>query len=312
MLNEDAKIKNVLGKTGSGKTLICTEDWGIPALIDGEEVYADFFINWKLPNYHYFAPKDFESIKNVRNAVFLFDEYRQSFDPRNYQGESEDVRSFFELHRHRHNDIRGNTQDVSLVAKTIGIQAHDWSQVERIEDNWVYRIIDKIKGKQYIRIRQDYLTFQELKKMANGWELGEDVAIEADWEIRKFDVEKLIHKELDEYKKELIYSYCPKCHMRQGFMIKDNHGFDIEKDQILAEETENYATKIMDNYRKNLYHYEWKEPRFCCRENHKDVKLEIKLAGMFDTDYEPEQPEIQYTLRKYVKCGSCGIEHWVK
>lgn len=327
MLNEDVKIKNILGKTGSGKSLLCTEFWTLPALIDGEEVYTCLWINWKLPNWHFFKPRDFNAIKNLRNCVIIFDEYRQSFDPRNYAGESEEVRAFFELHRHRHNDIRGNTQDVSLVAKTIGIQAHEWSQVERLDNTWFENLLDWIRNETNIRIRQDYLTFQELKKMANGWELGEDVAINADWEIHKFDTNYLIHHELDDFKQELIHSYCPKCKMRQGFKtgkkikvkrVNEEIGkleeieIDEIKNQIKSEETEQYCIKIIDNYAKNLYHYEWIEDHFCCKENHADIPLEIRFSGMFDTDYEPETVEEEFKIKKYVQCKACGLDHPIR
>jgi len=307
MLNEDVKIKNILGKTGAGKSLICVEDWFLPALLDKEDVHTCLWLNWKgytdedgqlIQNWHYFAPRNFEKIKNLRNCVIGFDEYRQSFDPRRYDDETEEVRAFFELHRHRHNDIRGNTQDVSLVAKTIGIQAHEWSQVERVEPTWLQKGWDWLLGRECIRIRRDYLTFAELKKMANGWELGEDVGLEAEWEIIRYDIKDLLHHELDEYKQELVHRYCPKCKMRQG-------------EQIKAEDTEKIANKILDR-KGNLIGWELKEKEYCPRPNHKHIELELKESGMFDTDYEPEVPEEQYRLIKMVACKTCGKEHPVK
>lgn len=308
MLNEDSKIKNVLGKTGSGKSLICTEEWTVPALIDGEEVWTCLWINWKGENWHFFKPRDFNAIKDVRNAVVIFDEYRQSFDPRRYQDETEEVRAFFELHRHRHNDIRGNTQSANLVALTIAQQAHEWSQVERLEPTWWNIITDHLIGKEYIRIKQDFLTFAELKKMSNGWELGEDVAIDAEWVIKKYEVTALIHRELNDKKQELIHAYCPKCKMRQGF-FESLAGKDILTTQIKAEDTDRYAKLEI---RGKSWNYSWKEPRYCCRTNHADVLLEIKESGMFDTDYEPIVKEEEYKIIKMQTCKTCGKDHLIK
>jgi len=322
MLNEDAKIKNILGKTGSGKTLITTEEWVIPALLDKEEVWTCFWVNWRgyldengqlVQNWHYFKPRDFHSIAKLRNAVIIFDEYRQSFDPRRYEDETEEVRAFFELHRHRHNDIRGNTQDVSLVAKTIGIQAHEWSQVEQLPQNWLWRIWDWIKGQKVIRIQRDFLTFQELKKMANGWELGEDVALDAEWVIHKYNVDKLVHRELNDYKQELVYPYCPKCRYRQGWKTGGKTKIDGEmveeiKDQIKREEMKSLVEEIID--KKGRVSYRLKEDRYCAR--HQDQLLELKESGMFDTDYEPETHSEEYIVKKYRECKACGQLHIVK
>lgn len=318
MLNEDVKIKNILGKTGSGKSLICTEEWTIPALIDGEEVWTCLWINWKGHNWHFFRPRDFNAIKDVRNAVVIFDEYRQSFDPRRYQDETEEVRAFFELHRHRHNDIRGNTQSANLVALTIAQQAHEWSQVERLEPSFLTTLLDRLMGKEYIRIRQDFLTYGELKKMSNGWELGEDVAIDAEWIVKKYDVIKLIHRELNDKKQELIHAYCPKCKMRQGFfedvssndvLGNDVWGNKVLTTQIRAEDTDKYTTLEVT---KSQWKYSWKEPRYCCKSNHSDVLLEVKESGMFDTDYEPIVKEEEFKIIKMQTCKTCGKDHILK
>jgi len=289
MNDEGVKIKMRLGKTGSGKTLDQTETDVLDALLDGQEVWSCYWINWNQPNWHYFRPRDFNTIKNLRNCVVVFDEVRQSFDPRSWESESEEVRAFFELHRHRHNDIIGNTQDVSLVAKTVGIQAHEWSLVERMEPTIITRLIDWFTKTQKKRIRKDYLSFQELKKMANGWELGEDVALDNDWEKKTYKIKDIVHHELDEYKTELIHRYCPKCKMRQGEMIKKED------------------TNIVADYNKEKEGWSLRGKEFCPR--HKDQELEIRESGLFDTDYEPETVGKNYKIVKYVMCETCGKEH---
>lgn len=303
MLNEDAKIKNILGKTGSGKSILCVYEWIVPALLDGEDVWTNLWINWagldaERQNYHYFQSRDWETILKIRNAVIVFDEYRQSLDPRRYDDETEEQRAFFELHRHYHNDIRGNTQDVSLVAKTVGIQAHEWSQVEQLDPTWLQKIWDWFTGTEAIRIKRDYLTFQELKKMANGWELGEDVAIDAEWSTHKFTNEQLICHELDEYKQELIHRYCPKCRMRTG-------------EQIKKEDTDKLAERIENKKGKTI---KWilRKDEYCNRPNHKDIKLELKETGMFDSDYIPETITKPFFIKKFSKCGVCGMSHELK
>jgi len=276
-----AKIIGRLGKTGSGKTLDQTEQDVIPALLNGEEVWCSYWINWNGPNIHYFNPDDFDAIANVRNAVIVFDEIRQSFDPRRWESEDEQVRTFFEMHRKRHNDIIFNTQDVSLVAKTIGIQAHQWAQVERVKDSILKRVWYNISRHEGITIRKDYLTFQELKKIANGWELGEDVAIDADWEITHYRAQNLIHHELDDYKVELVHRYCPICQSRQGEMIK-------------KEDT----NKVCKKDEKGNWILRQKE--FCPK--HPKEKLEIKESGIYDTDYEPIRIEKELIWVPLVDC----------
>jgi len=290
-MDDGVKIKMRLGKTGSGKTLDQTEEDVLPALLDEQEVWSCYWLNWNRANWHYFKPRDFEKIKDLRNCMVVFDELRQSFDPRRYDDETEEVRAFFELHRHRHNDIVGNTQDVSLVAKTVGIQAHEWILCEKVEEGALMRWLIG----ERIAVQKDFLTFQELKKMANGWELGEDVALDNDWERKNYRIKDIIHHELDDYKIELIHKYCPRCKMRQG-------------KQILKEDTEKVAEKVWLNKKK----YTWvlKEIEMCPR--HHDTQLEIRESAMFDTDYEPETTEKSYRLVKYEMCKTCGKEHPVK
>jgi len=274
-----AKIIGRLGATGSGKTLYQTETNILPALLAGEEVWVSYWINWAGNNCHYFPPKDFEIISGLRNCLIVFDDIGRSFDARGWESENQEQRAFFELHRHRHNDIVFNTQDVSLVAKTVGIQAHEWSQIERVSDPILKRLWYSIIGKQGFTIRLDYLTFAELKKMANGWELGEDVAIDCDWHEHHFCKEDLVHRELNDFKIELFHKYCPKCMSRQG-------------SQILKKDTESIVG--FDNSKGIPV---LKEEEYCPK--HKEILLEIRESGLFDTDYEPEIVEKKVEWKAY-------------
>jgi len=292
----DNQIIGRLGKTGSGKTVRQNEKNVLPVLLDKQDVWVCYWINLdkaKYPNLHYFQPRDFEKIKNLRNCVIVFDEIRRSFDPRSWEAESEDFRSFIELHRHRHNTIIFNTQDVSLVSKTVGIQAHEWSQMEKIDVGIIVKIWRKMRGTEAVDIREDYLTLQELKKMANGWELGEDVAIDAEWEIVRYRRSELLHKELDEDKEELVHMYCSRCKSRQG-------------EQIRKGEEERICSKIYDEKGIEIG-WRLKEVRYCPK--HKEIELSIRETGMFDTDYEPEPNGEVFKVVKYKMCKDCGQYH---
>lgn len=267
----DCKITIRLGKTGSGKTTLQNEVNVLPLLLDGQEVYCCYWLNYNGDNLHYFRPKDFKAVSRLRNCVIVFDEVRRSFEPRDFKNESEEFRSFVELQRHRHNEIIANTQDISLVSKTIGIQTHYWSQVDLIKQSFLMRFIDKVFQREKIIIMEDYLTYQELKKMSMGYELGEDVALEAEWKAFKFTREHLLHRELDEFKLELVHRYCPKCKSRQGA-------------QILKEDTDKVCSfRVDENGRK---HFFLLEEEFCPK--HSKIPLQIRESGMFDSDYEPE------------------------
>lgn len=280
-MDTDVKIKIRLGKTGSGKTLDQNEEDVLTDLLDKQEVYTCYWVNTTLPNWHYFAPRDFDAIKNLRNATIVFDELRQSFDPRSWESETEEVRSFFELHRHRHNTIIGNTQDVSLVSKTVGIQTHEWILIEQISKGRFGHWIERLFKTESISVQKDFLTFQELKKMANGWELGEDVALNSEWERKNYRIKDIIHPELDSIKIEIVHRYCPRCAMRQG-------------EQILAADT-NKICRFDDTVKSWIL----KKKEFCPK--HVDEPLEVRLSGMFDTDYEPETVEKELLFKPFVK-----------
>jgi len=262
-----------LGLPGCGKSLDQTEVDVLDHLMAGEQVYCCYWINWKgyndpdtgefIQNYHYFPPTKagWQSIKDERNCVVVFDELAIPFDSRDFEAECE-WRQWLMLHRHRHVNIIANTQDISFVAKSIGVLASEFQLIERIEPSWLQKFWWWLTGKPAkILLRKDWLTLQELKKIANGWIIGEDVAIDNDWIIKAYDPIKLLHRELNPYKEELEHLYCPLCLSRQT--DENNDGF-------------------------------------CPK--HRKEKLITKESGLYDTDYEPEQeeePEIEW--RPYVK-----------
>jgi len=280
-----------LGKPGCGKSLDQTEQDVLPMLKAGVDVYCCYWINWTgieeedgtiRQNFHYFPPtrRGFDSIKDKRNCVVVFDELAQIFDPRDWSEEGSEVRRWFQLHRHFHVDIIANTQDVSLVAKSVGIVADEWQLIENIGDGWLMRYILAWLNRPRIRIKKEYLTWQQLKKMANGWESGEDVAIDGEWQHVNYRIDKLIHRELEEQKEELIHTYCDKCMSRQG-------------ERIGKKQTESMAVFSLEKKE-----WELKEKRYCPK--HKDNELIIKESGLYDTDYTPETDEIEVEFKAFV------------
>ena len=259
-----------LGLPGSGKTLDQTELNVLPHLIAGEQVYCAYWINWNRDNYHYF--NDFEEVENLRNCVIVFDEIGQILPARQWEQEGLKVQMFFQLHRHRHIEIIGNTQDVSLVAKTVGIVANKWYLCEKTNNKFIDWLL-KIIGLGYVMLKKTDMSYQGLKKMANGWELdGVIKDNKSDKTFKKwYSIKDIYHKELDQYKIELVHKYCPKCAMRQGSQILKENTF---KECIL-----NKKTGV----------YELVEPQKCPR--HPDTDLQVRLSGMYDTDYEPEVKE---------------------
>ncbi|MFA5155202.1 MAG: zonular occludens toxin domain-containing protein [Patescibacteria group bacterium] len=209
-----------LGLPGSGKSLGLVEEDLLPHLLDGQEVWCNFWINWKGPNLHFFTAEEFEELApTLRNCVLVMDEIGQVMEPRAWEQESGNIRRFFQLHRHHHVDIYGTTQDISLVAKSAWIVVDEWILCEKIEAG-IMEWIGKIIKKDFLRISYQQMTYQELKKLSYGWELGE--GIEGDFKqvggkrrIKWYQKEKLIHKELNEKKIELEHKFCEKCAGRQ-------------------------------------------------------------------------------------------------
>jgi len=260
------EIHGWLGKTGSGKTLDETEQAVLDFILSGVEVWTCYWINIDLPNVHYFS--EFEEVENLKNAVIVFDEITDFFDPRDWENESKGVRRWFRLHRKHHLHILFNTQDISLVAKTIGTLCHKWYFLKTHNYGWVMSIFKKILGTESdISLQICEMTYQELKKMAVGFEIGEQLEAEGYFKTVNYKIKKILHKELNDLKRELVHRYCPKCESRQG-------------DQIKSKDTFKIATRLEDKKES----WKLKQDEFCpfC----KTVQLEIRESGIYDTDYE--------------------------
>jgi len=278
-----------LGLPGSGKTLDQTETDVLPHLLSGVLVKSCYWLNWDLDNLVFFSK--FEDIENDRNCVHVFDEVGQIFPAREFASEGLRVQIYFQLHRHRHIEIIANTQDVSLVAKTVGIVASDWVFCSRT-NNLFFDLLRKLFSlSSKVDVFTAHLTWQQLKKMATTWELEQ--ILELDPEIntnhKHYPTSKILHPELDCYKIEIVHKYCPKCAMRQG-------------SQILKENT-------MDEcfYDKKKKYYGLRTREFCPL--HFDTFLEVRFSGMYDTDYEPQSIDEDVKL---VPMKKVLVESWVK
>jgi len=290
------EIITYLGKTGSGKTLIQTIDV-LDRILNGEETWSSYWLNLDLPNIHYFEADDWDTIKKIRNSIILFDEVADSFDNRGWENEDSEIRKFFRYHRKRHNDIYCNTQDISLVAKTIGILVHKWYLLEKVPSNifdellWKWFKIGSIKATKYT------LTRERLLKLANGQELGQwdfeseneefDSLFEEDEKGKvKIDhenipIREIIRPDLNDKKIEIIHWYCQKCGQRQGEIIK-------------KADTENIA-----QYDKKKKIWLPKNEIFCPK--HKEQKLELRESGIYDTDYELPVKKQEIYLKAFIK-----------
>jgi hypothetical protein len=278
-----------LGKPGAGKTLSTTELLALPALFAGIHVYADYWINWCFPNFHYF--QEFEEIAHVRNCVVLFDDMSDILDPRNWEAEGSQVRRFFIYHRKRHIEIEGNVQNLNLIAKTALNQVSAFYWHTDLNDSLL-----NILFPNRLRFQVDELTLQQLKRFDSGYvpfvppsdddddydEPEEDV--EASW-VESYGIKNLYHDELNHFKQELFHFYCPLCESRQGEMIYKSH---TEK-YLNYDEKKKRFTTMRDDY----------APPNCPK--HHDTPLEIRRSTMYDSDYELKLPEKAITWKPFAK-----------
>lgn len=292
MAIEGSKFCVRLGLPGAGKTLGMVEEDLLPHLIAGEQVYVNFFINWRGDNIHYFS--DIEDVLHCKNCVIGFDEVGQVLDARSWDQETNQIRRFFQLHRHNHLDIYGTTQDISLVAKSALIVVDEWILCENFRDNafvkWVFNLF------HYDRVRMKYenMSLLELKKLARGVSIAEkkelagdseDIGssefdsfddfdfdfIEADLNARVviYTIKQLLHRELNDKKAELYYKFCPLCASRQGNKIPFDKNME---DEDLLE----YCPK------------------------HLNQVLEYKESGIYDTDEIIDVPARPIVWKPYV------------
>jgi len=263
-----------LGLPGSGKSIGVVEEDALPHLLDGEEVWSNFWINWNGDNLHYFCAEEFEELApTLSNCVLLMDEIGQVMEPRAWEQESGNIRRFFQLHRHHHVDIYGTTQDISLVAKTAWIVVDEWIFCYKLGNTIFDRIKDFFKGEKRFRVGYQDMTYQELKKISYGWENSlENEEQGVGGPIRKvaYSPKELIHTELTDRKKELWHYHCLKCAGRQVPMTKEEINDKI-KDGLM---TENDLNKHICPK-----HWRFKE------------EMEIRESGLYDSDYDIEIKE---------------------
>jgi len=239
-----------LGLPGSGKSLGLVEEDLLPHLLAGEEVYCNFWVNWKgikqpdgsfKQNLHLFSAEEFEElVPTLRNCVLVMDEIGQVLEPRAWEQESGNIRRFFQLHRHHHVDIYGSTQDISLVAKSAWIVVDEWILCHKMENNWFDKLVDFILNRKSIKAGYQVMTYQEIRKLTYGWENfidNPEQGIGGEIRIRHFNVDKLVHRELNENKLELKHWHCDRCAGRQD-KSKDNDFCPKHKDQQKLEERE--------------------------------------------------------------------------
>lgn len=269
-----------LGLPGKGKTLLLTEFVVLPALIQGLDVYVNYWVNWIGPNLHLF--QDFDDILDVRNCIVVFDEIGTILEPRAWDSEDSGVRKFFQQHRKRHIDIYGTTQHISLIAKTALIQTDTFLMCSKSFDSdfWAWF--------PWLVLHQQEMTLKEVKQEDSDfvprfpYDEFEPVGMQSTAWLSK---NRLLHNELNEFKIELFHHYCPLCCQRQDPII-------------LNEDVENYVN-FLD---KKRIKWTAKKDRilFNCLK-HKDTVLEIRQSAMYDTDYEINLPEKEVVFKPYYK-----------
>jgi len=241
-----------LGLPGSGKSLGLVEEDLLPHLLGGEEVWCNFWINWKgiwtiddehpegywRQNLHFFTSDEFEDLApTLRNCVLIMDEIGQVMEPRAWEQESGNIRRFFQLHRHHHVDIYGTTQDLSLVAKSAWIVVDEWILCHKTNKTIFGKVFDKILGRVTFRVGYQDVTYQELKKMAAGWENAEEsesgIGVGGRIRWKRYDIIKLEHEELNDNKLELEHWKCEKCNGRQEDLEKDGYCPKHRKEKLI-------------------------------------------------------------------------------
>lgn len=266
-----------LGLPGSGKTLTQTELIVLPALLDGLDVYCNYWVNWSGSNYHYFS--EISEVLGVRNCIVVFDEIQTVLDPRDWSKEGSDVRRFFQEHRKRHIDIYGTTQHLSLIAKSALIIVDRFLVCDLLFNSNFWRSLHF----PYVVVSETDMTLAELRlddKMVlmdyPGDDDGGDMSFSlGSSSLHWFSKKRLLHRDLDDLKVEHFYTFCPLCQARQG-------------DPVPLTFTLDEALKIVGTCPK-----------------HKGVPLEVRLSGIYDTDYEVEPvPRLHY-WRAFERC-SCG------
>lgn len=279
---------NYLGLPGAGKTLSMVEEQILPAYLNGQQILSNFWLNLKGVKYFYTE----EDFLDFRNGVLAFDEIGQILDPYNWKNLSFNVRRYFQNHRKFHVDIFSTTQDISFIAKPARVLISEYVFSENSTSNFLNSLLS-LFGSSDLSFKQRHLTFAELYLLQKG--LGgsslvaeddefshenysedlsfSDIEQNKDIPIKRvhYSFKKLIHRELDQHKIELVHYYCPVCRSRQ-------------LDRVLAEDTDKHFIKDKKGY-------SILKPIYCPA--HPAQLLEARESGVYDTDYlvEPAIPE---------------------
>jgi hypothetical protein len=279
---------NYLGLRGAGKTLSAIHQEVKPRYKKGEKIVSTSFINLKgVETIH--TPED---CLKLRNCVLFIDELGDFVDAYDWANISQDFRRFLRLSRKRKVDIITTAQDISYIAKPLRVLFSDWVYCENATPTGLAEKILKFFGLFTVKIKQQELTANELAKLQKGVgnnplqekdedeEIGdfEDFDIESlplEKKIKTFDYSKkdLICPDLDDFKIYHFYLYCPVCERQVG-------------DYLTLEQAE----KVIDYNKKQYF---TKQPCYC--DIHKQQLLEVRQAGIYDTDFEipvPDVPEL--------------------
>lgn len=286
LTNEDFHLG--LGLPRSGKTLTQIENFVLPELLNDIVVYSNTWINLDLPNCKLYT--EFEEVERVRNCIVHMDEICQVLDPRDWANESRGVRAFFQLHGHRHVGLITNTQHISLVPKSALIEVSRFFMCEKI---WNTGLINSLfPNFPWIVVEETELTLTEIKAEEKGYTI-KNYEDDDDLEFGGgeanniwFKKDKLMHRELNDIKKELIHWYCPTCKQRQGPLVgkNDSAAFaDFDKRKGWKQREDLKLEQI---------------PR-CPK--HTEQNLEIKESGIYDTYFEFEVIEKEIEFKPFYK-----------
>lgn len=292
------EFSNYLGLPGAGKTLSAIEEKVLPAYLAGVPIWSNTFINLKGVNYF----SDIEEVLDKRNILLFIDELGFVLDPYDWANIPKSVRVFFQFHRKKKIEIVSTTQDISFLAKPARVLVSNYIFCENSDWGQIVAKIFSFFGYGEVRLAQRALTFNDLQKLQKGVGASplidseeeeeempddldfDDLGVESPIIRRSYSFKTLFHRELDEYKIEIYHKFCPLCNGRSGSQIK-------------AEDSDIYI-----DYNKKLKRYFLKTSEFCSF--HKDQLLDVRVSGIYDTDYELEPKDIDVVWKPYVPVKS--------
>lgn len=271
-----------LGHVGQGKTLVMNEDYVLPALIDGQDVFSTYWVNWNTGKFH--ITRNPEEFVTLRNCLLAIDELADLIDKIDWERYSQAVKKFFMYHRHFFVDIVANTQSYEDIAHQPRRHISRYFMCERHFDG---DLLKKIWPRfPWVTIKTYEMTKNEVMLLDKARIQFEDddsvdtfkaIATMRAW----YKIKNLYHFELDQYKQEYIHFYCPICNSRHG-------------DQIPKEETGQYA--VRDDRTKIWLPRKDLELGKCPK--HPDQDLTVRTSFMYDSNYLPEEKKNQPIIFK--------------